>query len=833
MASSKRGGLLGIGVGLAIAVSLGAWWLAGRGPAGPGAQAIDGVAAERGSPGNAEAQGAPSEPLASASGAARTPAAAEETTSAASPAPTRRLRGRLELPGRAVPDPELVVALRSGVGEGRTELLAAPNALGRFEFDVPSGARRVSLSLERGYHYLPEPLQVELEGGVEERELVLAPRLGARLVARLVPTDGSDPRPHEGFTVRVLSADLPMGVRTLTFDERGRSRFDGLPAESQLLVALVAPGYALRSDLIEVPVSLTLLAGRDRELEFPIEREVVLAGTVRSPDGAPLARARVATERSEANEYDSGTSVRTDEGGRFELRGLRSGARALRADHDGFLATELDLGVLRPGEERADLEVVLGTGSELAGRLLWPDGTPAQGVTVFLFEAPEPGADPSPFELASVRLRTDDQGRFSTAGLQTPGPFELRATARPRGELAERLAAAGMLPEEGRRRAELNVRRQGVRAGERDLVLMLTGGETLRGRVVDPTGRPVARARLVVQPARGFPVHHNVRDADGTFSISGLEPGRYTLSASAGAGRGAEVELEVPQRSGEVLVVAPLGASVVGRVTAGGVPVSGAAVNLRHGPHGRSLFANARVVFEDLEKETHSDEQGQFEFPIVVPGEQVLEAELAGVGRSASVAAHVTEGEALTGVVLELQPLGWIEGRLGDGIEPRFGRAITVQDDPGGSYEVVRTDSDGRFEVQHLRQGLYSLELSPVDDAQSGERGFDLPVRVEAGRGTQVVLAPPQRAVTVVGRVARASGPVVDQELRIRLLAGPPHGRIVARTDEQGAFRVELPRPGRVLFDFGLGARASPTHVIADQPLVEISIALPMPRTDD
>lgn len=821
---------IGIGVALALGGILGAWWLATQEAAGPSPVPPAAIAQERDAVRIDAAQIPSRANQTPANDEVRTPAAPEAAVRAQTPL---RLRGRIEFPALTThPDPELVVALRIGVGEGRTELFATPSSLGHFEFEVPSGARRASLELDRGYHYVLAPLQVELDETVGERESVLEAHLGARLLARLLMTDDSDASPFDGFSVRVLSQDLPMRFRTLSFDQQGRARFDGLPAESQIMVTLTAPGYALRRDLADAPVGLTLLAGRDRELELPIEREVVLTGTVRSPAGEPLARARVATERTEEGDFGFGRTVRTDDAGRFELRGLLSGARVLRADHDGFLAIELDLGVLRPGERRTDLEIVLRSGSWFAGQVLWPDGTPAQGVTVYVLEVPDPGTSPSAFDLASVRLRTDEEGRFSTSGLETPGPFELRASARARGEVAERLAAAGMLPEDGRRRAELQVRRQDVHAGNRNLVLMLTAGETLRGRVVDPAGRAITPARVVLQPAGGFSSQHNVRDAEGAFSISGLGPGRYTLAASAGAGRGAEVEIEVPQRGGELVLVAPLGVSVVGRVTAGGAPVADATVSLRQRPHGLSSFADDPGVLEDLQKETRSDEQGRFQFPIVVPGELLLDAELVGVGRSQTVTAKIIEGGTSADIVLELEPLGWIEGRLADGIEPRAGREISIEDDPGSFFETVRTDSDGRFEAAHLRPGLYALGLGPANDSDSDGQSFDMPVRVEAGRGIQVTLTPPRRAVTVFGRVTRAGGPVADQEIEVQLLGGPPHDRLVVRTDAQGSFRVVLPRSGRAHFDFGLGWRASEVHVIADQPEFELSFVLPEPRRE-
>ncbi len=54
----------------------------------------------------------------------------------------------------------------------------------------------------------------------------------------------------------------------------------------------------------------------------------------------------------------------------------------------------------------------------------------------------------------------------------------------------------------------------------------------LSGRVLDPDGRPVAGAELIISGATAAPLRARA-DADGQFELAGLAPGRYTVVATA------------------------------------------------------------------------------------------------------------------------------------------------------------------------------------------------------------------------------------------------------------------------------------------------------------
>ena len=132
---------------------------------------------------------------------------------------------------------------------------------------------------------------------------------------------------------------------------------------------------------------LTLAPGEHRDLRLEVLRGARLAGRVLDGDGRPLADADVQVRRSretfgQAAPGELLRETQSDALGRFELSGVEPVAVQLSAAKSGYLAAPSAVLELGEGEARADLELRLGRGGQIAGRVVLPGGKPAAGAVV-------------------------------------------------------------------------------------------------------------------------------------------------------------------------------------------------------------------------------------------------------------------------------------------------------------------------------------------------------------------------------------------------------------------------------------------------------------------
>jgi len=224
----------------------------------------------------------------------------------------------------------------------------------------------------------------------------------------------------------------------------------------------------------------------------------------------------------------------------------------------------------------------------------------------------------------------------------------------------------------------------------------------LRGRVVDPSGVPVAGADLDVRrsllrdiggldvdldPSRlGESVAAGESSADGTFSFPLLRAIPHVLVVTAA---GFATEHVADRYAGQFVTVwLRRGASVFGRVTriSDGTPVAGATARL--------LWSNAPNV-PRLRTETESD--GSYEFPHLAPGDYALAISAEDAGSSDWYRVIVAEDENRQ-IDVALARGFAISGRVTSALtgEPIAGAEV------GESWvfqRVARTDADGRYEI--------------------------------------------------------------------------------------------------------------------------------------
>ena len=187
-------------------------------------------------------------------------------------------------------------------------------------------------------------------------------------------------------------------------------------------------------------------------------------------------------------------------------------------------------------DSTSELDVELATGYRITGRVVDPKGRPIPEATVLPIPAEEAKQKTmgklfrtlttmmdGAFFLGPPPITSDADGRFV---IQSVEPIEYVLKTSAQGWLAAETSAA---------------------AGQEEVVVELTTGETLTGRVVDSTGTPQADASWEIAPHVDLEMNNPMalmqtdvdllgektqagkNSEDGSFTIRGLESGEYDL----------------------------------------------------------------------------------------------------------------------------------------------------------------------------------------------------------------------------------------------------------------------------------------------------------------
>ncbi len=452
---------------------------------------------------------------------------------------------------------------------------------------------------------------------------------------------------------------------------------------------------------------------RDSESGLPVERfRVLVTRGSEWVNPRPLGTPSLVVYDGEAVDWRfEGT------GGEFRLRGLEGGWYALQFEADGYARDGLNGLNVGEGETKSGIEILLRRSATMRGSVL-------DAAT----RIPIPGA-----RISAETIETETSGflfRSMISGTATSGKageFEL-VEVRP-GRSVLRVTSEGYAASAGQ---SLVLRPGQVLEG---LLVKLARGGAIEGSVFESDGTPVPRILVHAERAgpRPAPERDDQTEPDGSFRIQDLEPGRYRviaelpapededpytgerreLRAIAVVERGTTARVELSAR-------AMGGCTVRGRVTRRGESVRWVQVSLESRIPGEEEFPPSRgrrpipcMTSEDGSYAIREVPAGQatmwvsqalnrrHRFPLTIPeaGELVFDVQLPG-GAIAGRVVRASNGSPVLGAELS---------------------ASCVDGESSVHGGTTRTDEDGRYRIEDLSPGNYSLHVDPAPANSEGK----------------------------------------------------------------------------------------------------------------
>ena len=436
-------------------------------------------------------------------------------------------------------------------------------------------------------------------------------------------------------------------------------------------------------------------------IEVVLERGATVFGQVLAADGTPVADARVSVVGTDEGFFASAPWATADGDGAYRLTGVAPGRHSIAAERRGHLrvARELDVEL---GDNRLDLQ--LGRGTEVAGRVVDDKGLPVAGARVEL-------------------------GRAGTATSDTAGGFRIAGVAPGVYRLEGYKAGYARTVHDGEIRVEA--------APVEGLELRLESGGAIRGRLLGLAPEELARVELVAYPVKDGDddfVNGIVGQVDsrGEYRLEPVAAGDWRVTAQLSDGGG--------RREGRVTVAIEAGVAqldldfsggllLTGRVTRADRPVAGATVFVR----GRDIASSGSGATNSLGAfRIHGLEAGTYDLTvdqreaglgyleqIVLAADREVDIELP-ISRVSGVLADALDGSAVADALVSLAPIG-SEGDLG--LPPERG---------------VTSDSAGGFTLTDVAEGSHRL-IARKAGYEPAERTVRVPSGAEVA-GLRLVL---------------------------------------------------------------------------------------------
>jgi hypothetical protein len=601
---------------------------------------------------------------------------------------------------------------------------------------------------------------------------------------------GEDGAPVAGATVRVASSFSIAGlvtVPTRKTDAQGRFDFGPQPAASYVVSAELP---TLTAAIVQTDLRDVLASPPSDQLRLVMHPcHASIHGTVfDTAEGAIGGATLVRVEHGLA----TGAGAIADDSGTFELC-VPAGGAEVTVSADGYAAIEETINVF--GRTRRDFRLVPGT--SVSGRAIRAgDKAPVAGAII---------------ELRSADPR-DNEAPLSTASAED-GTFHFDSVAAGRhgiNALAERLATA----------VPVDVTTS-IGEATTDVVCELAATYQVSGHVIDKISKkPVSGRAVFLATDDWSPLNPRyssaTTQADGSFTLDHVRSGEYGIYAENGRRRGTtSVKVETADVT-DLAIEVDAGATISGRVLAGGTPLDGVAVRI--GRWNATSAADGRYVLHGVE-----------------PGTYEVYAESHRVGAfTRDQYVTVVAGEDQTGVDVELDLAGSISGVVFDqNGAPVPGVFLSFSLVHGTDFGSATTADDGTFTARALSGGGdYVYEVRQRDQASlalppaSGKRHPPVTVKDGQTHVTGVRVQIRYERLVITGRVTDSAGkPVADAKVEA-VPSGGEWFRVPSTTStESGGFSIaDLPADSYTLTATTLHGEGSVANVAAGTKNVAIRL---------